>query len=149
MHTLAEEVLKSQKNEQKKTNMKYFKLIEFTCTCGCGKNKINRTFVRMLAAARENSKNKDGTDIPFIITSGYRCNEHPESIKYTKRNPNNTSEHTKGLAADILVKNSRERAVILGALMDAGFTRYGIGHNFLHVDLGDEDEKPQGVIWVY
>ena len=129
--------------------MKYFKLREFICNCGCGKNKINRTFVRILSAARENSKNKDGTDIPFIITSGYRCEKHPESIKYTKRNPNNTSEHTKGLAADILVKNSRERAVILGALMTAGFSRFGIGHNFLHVDLADEDEKPQGVVWTY
>jgi len=128
--------------------MKYFKLREFACNC-CGKNKINRTFVRILSAAREHSKNEDGSDIPFIITSGYRCENHPESIAYTKKNPNKTSEHTKGLAADILVKNSRERAVILAALMEAGFTRFGIGHNFIHTDLADEDEKPQAVIWTY
>ena len=128
--------------------MKYFKLREFACSC-CGKNKINRTFVRILSAAREYSKNQDGSDIPFIITSGYRCENHPESIAYAKKNPNKTSEHTKGLAADILVKNSRERAVILGALMEAGFTRFGIGHNFIHTDLADEDEKPQAVIWTY
>tara|TARA_R100000278_G_C5465870_1_gene162644 strand:- start:189 stop:551 length:363 start_codon:yes stop_codon:yes gene_type:complete len=120
--------------------MKYFKLREFVCNC-CGKSKINRTFVKVLDAARAYSKNEDGTDIPFIITSGYRCKNHPESIK----NPN--SSHIKGLAADILVKNSRERAVILGALINAGFCRFGIGHNFLHVDL-DED-KTQGVIWTY
>jgi hypothetical protein len=95
--------------------MKYFKLREFACNC-CGKNKINRTFVRILSAAREHSKNEDGSDIPFIITSGWRCENHPESIK------NPTSSHIKGLAADILVKNSRERAVILGALMEAGFS---------------------------
>ena len=69
------------------------------------------------------------------------CKNHPESIK------NPTSSHIKGLAADILVKNSRERAVILAALMEAGFTRFGIGHNFIHVDI-DED-KIQGVIWTY
>tara|TARA_R110000744_G_scaffold212097_1_gene331153 strand:+ start:247 stop:609 length:363 start_codon:yes stop_codon:yes gene_type:complete len=120
--------------------MKYFKLSEFSCNC-CGKNKINRTFVRILSAARQESKNEDGTDIPFIITSGYRCENHPESIK------NPSSSHIKGLAADILVKNSRERAVILGALLNAGFTRFGMGHNFIHVDL-DED-KIQGVIWTY
>jgi len=120
--------------------MKYFKLREFVCNC-CGKSKINRTFVRILSAAREYSKDEDGTDIPFIITSGYRCKNHAESIK------NPTSSHIKGLAADILVKNSRERAVILAALMEAGFTRFGIGHNFLHVDI-DED-KPQAVIWTY
>jgi|TARA_R110000823_G_scaffold256032_1_gene378017 uncharacterized protein YcbK (DUF882 family) len=120
--------------------MKYFKLSEFSCNC-CGKNKINRTFVRILSAARQESKNEDGTDIKFIITSGYRCEDHPESIK------NPSSSHIKGLAADILVKNSRERAVILGALLNAGFTRFGMGHNFIHVDL-DED-KIQGVIWTY
>ena len=122
--------------------MKYFKLREFACNC-CGKNKINRTFVRILSAARERSKNEDGSGIPFIITSGWRCENHPESIK------NPTSSHIKGLAADILVKNSRERAVVLGALMEAGFTRFGIGHNFIHTDLADEDEKPQAVIWTY
>ena len=120
--------------------MKYFKLREFVCNC-CGKSKINRTFVKVLDAARAYSKNEDGSDIPFIITSGYRCKNHPES----KKNPN--SSHIKGLAADILVKNSRERAVILAALMNAGFSRFGIGHNFIHVDL-DED-KTQGVIWTY
>jgi zinc D-Ala-D-Ala carboxypeptidase len=126
--------------------MKYFKLREFVCSCGCGKNKINRTFVKVLDAARAYSKDENGSDIPFIITSGYRCEQHYES----KKNPN--SSHIKGLAADILVKNSRERAVILAALMNAGFTRFGIsskknGPNFIHVDL-DED-KIQGVIWTY
>ena len=120
--------------------MKYFKLREFVCNC-CGKSKINRTFVKVLDAARGYSKNEDGSDIKFIITSGYRCENHPESIK------NPTSSHIKGLAADILVKNSRERAVILGALMNAGFSRFGIGRNFIHVDLGED--KVQGVIWTY
>lgn len=121
--------------------MKYFKLSEFICNCGCNKNKINRTFVRILSAAREYSKDSDASDIPFIITSGYRCENHPESQKNPK------SSHIKGLAADILVKSSRERAVVLAALMNAGFSRFGIGHNFIHVDL-DED-KIQGVIWTY
>jgi len=65
--------------------MKYFKLREFVCTC-CGKSKINRTFVKVLDAARAYSKDEDGSDIPFIITSGYRCENHPESVK----NPNSS-----------------------------------------------------------
>ena len=52
--------------------MKYFRLREFVCNCGCGKSKINRTFVKVLDAARGYSKNEDGSDIKFIITSGYR-----------------------------------------------------------------------------
>ena len=119
--------------------MKYFKLREFVCNCGCGKNKINRTFIKVLDAARAFSKNEDGSDVPFIITSGYRCENHPVSKP--------TSSHIKGLAADILVKNSRERAVILAALMNAGFSRFGIGHNFIHVDL--DENKTQCVIWTY
>ena len=133
---------------------KYFKLSEFACHCGCGTNKINKTFVKLLSNARKQSINEDGKDIPFIVVSGYRCENHPESIKYKKRNPNSSSEHTKGLAVDILVRNSRERAVILGALMSANFTRFGIGRekngfSFIHTDLASYDDKPQGVIWTY
>ena len=35
--------------------MKYFKLREFACNCGCGKNKINRTFVRSINQLQENT----------------------------------------------------------------------------------------------
>ena len=140
--------------------MKYFKLSEFACNCGCGKNKINRNFVRILSSARQESIDQDGSEIPFVISSGYRCENHIESINYVKRHPAKkgekqlTSEHTKGLAADIVVKNSRERAVILGALMNSGLSRFGISHNrngfsFIHVDMADEDLKPPGVIWTY
>lgn len=136
---------------------KYFKLSEFACSCGCGTNKINRTFLKILISAREKSFDYNGKEIKFIITSGYRCDNHPESIKYVKRNPNLSSEHTKGLAVDILVKTSRERAVILGTLMQAGLTRFGISHNkngfsFIHTDMGDmikNSSKPSGVIWTY
>ena len=136
---------------------KYFKLSEFACSCGCGTNKINRTFLKILISAREKSIDFNGREIPFIITSGYRCDNHQESIKYKKRNPNSSSEHTKGLAVDILVKTSRERAVILSALMEAGLTRFGISHNkngfsFIHTDMGDmveNSDKPMGVIWTY
>lgn len=134
--------------------MRYFKLTEFACNCGCGTNKINKTFIGILSNARSQSINYDGKPVPFIIVSGFRCVNHPESVKYKKRNPNSNSEHTKGLAVDILVRNSRERAVILGALMSAGFTRFGIGSNnngfsFLHVDMASADDKPQGVVWTY
>jgi len=113
---------------------KYFTKDEFVCQA-TGENEIEDELILALDELREHC------GFPFIITSGYRCESHPES----KKNPQ--SSHIKGLAADILVKNSRERAVILAALMNAGFSRFGIGHNFIHVDL-DED-KIQGVIWTY
>ena len=120
---------------------KYFRLSEFICMCGCNKNKIDRTFLKVLSSARKNSIDEDGKEIPYKISSGYRCEEHYLS----KKNP--SSSHIKGLACDIIIKNSRERAVILGSLIGAGFTRFGLGSNFIHVDL-DEDKKP-GVMWDY
>ena len=133
---------------------KYFKLSEFACNCGCGTNKINRTFLKILTAARKLSINENGKAVKFIIISGYRCPNHIESINYIKRSKDKSlsSEHTKGLAADILVKNSRERAVILSALMQSGITRFGIspnkkGFSFIHADISEA--KPQGVIWTY
>lgn len=120
---------------------KYFKLHEFTCSCGCNKNKINRIFLKVLSSARSKSIDENLKEIPYIISSGYRCENHHLS----KKNP--LSSHIKGLACDIIIKNSRERAVILGSLIEAGFTRFGLGSNFIHVDL-DEDKKPC-VMWDY
>ena len=79
--------------------------------------------------------------IPFIINSAYRSPSHPESIK------NPTSSHIKGLAFDISVKDSRQRFIILDALLKVGFTRIGIADTFIHVDL--DLDKSQKVIWTY
>ena len=80
-------------------------------------------------------------EIPFIINSAYRSPEHPLSIK------NPTSSHIKGLAVDISAKHSRERFLILDALLAVGFTRIGIASTFIHVDL--DFDKSQNVVWTY
>ena len=79
---------------------------------------------------------------PFTINSGYRTKEHNKKVGGT---PN--SSHLKGLACDIAISNSSERSTILLALLATGFTRVGIGSNFIHVDL--DLSKPQHVIWTY
>jgi len=79
--------------------------------------------------------------IPFKINSAYRSPEHPLSIK------NPSSSHIKGLAVDISVTNSRQRFIVLNALLDVGFTRIGIADTFIHVDLSKD--KSQQVIWTY
>ena len=79
--------------------------------------------------------------VPFIINSAYRSPGHPLSIK------NPTSSHIKGLAVDIRIRSSRERFIILDALITVGFTRFGIADTFIHVDL--DLDKAQGVIWTY
>lgn len=109
---------------------------EFECPCGECENKIDPAFVTLLGAARERACT------PFIITSGYRCEAHNTAIGGSA-----TSSHLKGCAADIAVKGSRERWLILEALIRFKFTRLGIGEDFIHVDI--DSEKAQDVIWDY
>ena len=115
--------------------IKYFKPQEFDCHC-CGKNEMQEIFVRRLDLARA------AAGIPFEITSGYRCPVYNAQVGGV---PN--SAHTKGLAADILATNPQKRFIILTALLGVGFCRFGIGKNFIHVDM--DGEKPQQVLWHY
>jgi|TARA_B110001452_G_C14907639_1_gene317228 zinc D-Ala-D-Ala carboxypeptidase len=105
---------------------KYFKEIE---------QNMDVDFLSKLDKAREFA------GIPFIINSAYRSPSHPESIK------NPTSSHIKGLAVDISAKDSRQRFLILDALIAVGFSRIGIAGTFIHVDL--DLDKSQNVIWTY
>ena len=116
--------------------LKYFKKSEFTCKCGCGETVISDELLWMLEKARGFAK------IPFVISSGYRCENHSES----KKNP--TSSHIRGLAVDIKCENSNTRARMMDALVYAEFERYGLHKSFIHVDI-DYTRKPSPVIWLY
>ena len=123
-------------DKEDKMGLEYFKKSEFTCKCGCGETVIDDELLYMLNKAREFAK------IPFIISSGYRCENHPES----KKNP--TSSHIKGLAVDIKCEDSTTRAIMMDALVYAEFERYGLHKSFIHVDI-DYNSKPSPVIWLY
>ena len=105
---------------------KYFKNIE---------ENMNADFLNKLDEAREYA------GIPFVINSAYRSPTHPLSIK------NPTSSHIKGLAVDIRCNTSRNRFIVLDALIAVGFNRIGIADNFIHVDL--DLSKSDNVIWTY
>lgn len=107
---------------------KYFKEID--------DGNMNQEFLLKLDEARERA------GIPFVINSAYRSPEHNAKIG---GKPN--SSHLKGLAVDISVTNSRQRFIVLNALLNVGFTRIGIADTFLHVDLSTD--KSQQVIWTY
>jgi zinc D-Ala-D-Ala carboxypeptidase len=57
------------------------------------------------------------------------------------------SSHKKGLAVDISTNGSDKKYIVLNALIKVGFTRFGIGNTFIHVDA--DKEKSQNVIWTY
>jgi len=81
-------------------------------------------------------------DMPFIINSAWRSPKHNKEVG---GKPN--SSHLKGLAVDIKIENSRQRFIVLQALIAAGFTRIGIAKTFIHVD-GDNEKDPR-VTWLY
>lgn len=105
----------------------YFKEIE---------ENMDVNFLNKLDEARERA------GIPFVINSAYRTPEHNAKIG---GKPN--SSHIKGLAVDISVTNSRQRFIVLNALLEVGFTRIGIADTFIHVDL--DSGKSKEVIWTY
>ena len=117
--------------------MNYFKDKEFACRC-CGRLLICSELIEKLNAARSQA------GIPFIITSGYRCNKHNENIAGVAE-----SSHTRGKAVDILFKNSQECFSIVKSLIYVGFKRIGINFNkrFIHCDI--DESKPQNVLFDY
>ena len=92
-------------------------------------------FVEKLQIAR------DKAGIPFRITSGWRCERHNKAVGGSKN-----SDHLQGKGADIAVKGSHERFLIIWALIAAEFNRIGIGPNFIHAGDGDGVSE---VIWLY
>lgn len=80
--------------------------------------------------------------VPFNITSA--CRNSQQNIT-AGGSPD--SSHLTGMAADISAPDSRTRSAILRALIAVGFTRIGVGSDFIHVDV--DPGKDQDVIWVY
>ena len=110
-----------------------FRLAEFACK-HCGKVEIDLGFVNRLQEAR------DVSGMALVIRSGYRCPEYDEAI-------GGSGKHPTGKAADIKAKGSRSRYLIVKALLHVGFTRLGIGRDFVHVDeCPDADLR---VMWDY
>jgi len=117
----------------------HFKDKEFACKC-CGKGGIKNSLREKLEAARVIA------NMPFIINSGFRCvNNQNDLIARGLSEP--TSSHPKGLAVDIAAKDSRARALIVGAALKAGITRIGIAKTFIHLDI--DDSKDPNLIWMY
>ena len=117
--------------------MLHFELSEFDSPDEIGSGKyMQDPFLQMLDDARGIA------GISFKINSGYRSTSHNEYIGGKKQ-----SSHLYGHAADIHCTGSRERSIIIGSLIQAGFNRIGIAKTFIHVD--NDPAKDDRVIWVY
>jgi len=120
---------------------KYFKMREFNCPMAKSQ-KMDLRFVGKLDKARKIA------GVSFKITSGFRSAEYQEDLRkrgyHTSRGK---SPHEKGVACDIYVKNDKTRAIILSALQEVGFNRFGIASNFIHVD--SDFDRNANRIWHY
>ena len=122
--------------------LKYFKSHEFDSPDQKNSHvNMDHNFLRMLDTAREYSS------VPFKITSAYRTEAKNNAIYAKLGKKPIASSHLKGKAVDLACSDSRSRHIILTSLIKAGFTRFGISHNFIHVD--SDEEKSQNVIWTY
>ncbi len=88
------------------------------------------------------SKARELAAIGFKITSGYRSPAHNEKVGGVP-----SSSHTIGRAVDIYAPTSRQKYIIINALLQAKFNRIGVAKNFIHVD--DDPSKDEDVIWTY
>lgn len=116
-------------------DLQFFTLSEFACKC-CGQVRMDDSFLIRLDLARKVA------NTPFQIVSGYRCHSHNAAVGSKP-----TSSHVLGLAADIMAADSPTRWRVVWSLIEAGFTRIGVGHSFVHVD--SDGGKPSNVLWVY
>ena len=114
--------------------MRYFKIEEFACKC-CGQVHMNQDFLDQLEIAR------GIRGVTYYIESGYRCPVHNKAVGSTSTN------HTKGMAADIRAITGYVRGRVLAGLYGAGFKRIGISFKggFIHADSNDGPES----CWLY
>ena len=118
-------------------NSKYFKESEFqACSPACSLQDMDQTLMNRLDRARELA------GIPFVLTSAYRSTEWDRG-----KGRSGTGAHTIGVAVDIRCNTSRNRFLIVQALLHVGFRRIGIADNFIHVDGSAEHDDM--VIWTY
>jgi len=117
----------------------YFPDNELQCPC-CGKLNFSKDTKLKLNLARALA------GIPFILNSACRCKAHNTEVG-GKENSSHLCEGQECTAVDIKATTSRQRYLILAALIGAGFNRIGIAKTFVHADA--DPTKDEKVIWLY
>lgn len=95
---------------------------------------------QVLVIALERLESRLGYNL--TLSSGYRCPACNAAAGGVKN-----SSHVRGLAVDILASSSADRYHLLCCAIEQGFTRIGVGRNFIHLDI--DLSLPQHVVWLY
>lgn len=120
---------------------KYFTDSELSCS-HCQKNDMNVQFMDKIVALREE------LGFPFIVTSGFRCPEHP--VEERKASP---GAHSSGHALDIAIAG-KDAYRLLEAALGADFTGIGVNQKgkarFIHLDdIENSSGRPRPWVWSY
>lgn len=124
---------------------------EFACRCGtcASENRMAEFVIDNLQELRT------ACGFPFVITSGYRCADHPIEAVKDEPGPHNT-----GLAVDIALTHKEALAVLSAALLTNaqvdmwiwqgfGLNQKG-GERFVHLDQCEESgRRVRPHIWTY
>ena len=104
---------------------------EFACKCGCGFDVVDIELVHVLEKVRAKF-NK-----PVTINSACRCESHNKKIGGT-----DGSKHKLGIAADIVVKDTKP-SLVYAFLCKYAPLRYGIGSydTFTHIDVRQQKAR--------
>lgn len=112
----------------------YFSPNEFrNCIPKCEKDQMDKCFLERLNKARRIA------GLPFVLNSAFRSSEYD-----MQKGRTGNSYHCKGRAVDIKCLDSSKRAVIVSALIQAGFRGIGVANTFIHVD-----DRPLKCMWLY
>ncbi len=107
-------------------NFKNFTIREMRCKCGkCSDDSgLNMNYSTM----KRLQKLRDVCDFPFLITSAYRCNAHPEEARKVE-----PGTHNYGHAVDIQA-TPQQMDTIEQEARKLGFTGIGRANSFIHID---------------
>ena len=117
----------------------HFKVSEFTCKCGCGKNNIDQRVIDMAETIRK------ALGVPVRVTSGCRCEKHNKAVGGTKG-----SFHVQGKAADLACSlgavkmfDTARKLKTEGKLPDLEYCILYRTKNIIHIDCG----KKRHTLW--
>ena len=120
----------------------FFSEHEFGCR-HCGKSLMQPIFMDRLFELRQRY------NAPMMISSGYRCEEHPKEAGKS----DGPGVHTTGRAADVLV-TGRDAFRLVQVALQVGFTGLGVqqkgASRFIHLDdVPDGLRVVRPMIWSY
>lgn len=115
-----------------------FKPEEMACRCGrcIGHALMHARFMQRLQAMRDRVG-------PIVVTSGYRCPDHP-----AERRKEKPGAHAQGRAADLLCRDAGPRFRLIEAALAVGMTGIGVASGFIHVD-DRHAHMPRPAFWRY